>query len=147
MHHTRPTLSPDAHPQPSPYPTHPTRVHRQASQHPTSPGTAPNTCIAIELQNLLQVHALIELLCVRAKQGAQGGCSGRAKHVCPRVPKVFRPKKIAASYHWYDAARRRPVRWNPTPRSPTLHDATNSQPRRSNNKVTLFSVNVTVNFL
>ena len=39
------------------------------------------------------------MLSVRAKQGAQGGCPGRAKHVCPGVPKVSRPKKIAASYH------------------------------------------------
>jgi hypothetical protein len=32
---------------------------------------------------------------------------------CPGLNKLLR---------WYDAARRRPVRWNPTPRSPTLHD-------------------------
>ena len=68
--------------------------------------------------------------------------------MCPGVPKVFRPKKIAASYHGTtqhdadpsDGIPRRAVRRCTT-------QPTNSQPRRSNNKATLFSVNVTVNEL
>ena len=42
------------------------------------------------------------------------------------------------------------LRWNPSTQSDVARRrkfATNSQPRRSNNKATLFSVNLTINFL
>ena len=63
--------------------------------------------------------------------------------MCPGVPKVSRPNKLLRR----TMVRRSTTPSDGTPRSPTLHDATNSQPRCSNNKATLFSVNVAVNFL